>query len=113
MDVTGWLEANGVVLGLILTAAAAIPAWLMYFRDGRTDPKPGARRRNTAQGQSSRSPAVLALLVAVGVSGLALFVLALVGLPGGNAECRADNGSVVNCNGSDNNTTTIIQNGDK
>lgn len=113
MEVAAWLEANGVVLGLVLAAAAAVPAWLMYFRDVRTNQKTGSPRRNKAQPKTNRSPAVATLLLAVGVSGVALVVIALVGLPGGNSECKADNGSVVNCGGSNNNTTTVIQNGGK
>jgi hypothetical protein len=73
MELVNWLEANGVVLGLILAALGAIPGWLVFIR------KPAAAAREPA----SQPPAILAaILLALLVSGIALIVIALVGLPG-------------------------------
>lgn len=73
MELVNWLEANGVVVGLILVALGAIPGWLVFLRKPATMAQAPARQP---------SPALAALLLALLVSGIALIVIALVGLPG-------------------------------
>ena len=83
MDLVNWLDANGVVLGLLVAALGAIPGWLVFIR------KPAAAPARPP------SPALAAILLALLVSGIALIVIALVGLPGVSTTSADDWGAAA------------------